>query len=138
MAPEMIARCGFKCHDCAAFIANNRTHADQVRAAEGWATYFGLVAPPEQIRCNGCMSADRGGYESPEKNCPIAPCAKGKGFRNCAECGEYPRDKLEARMRVCDEVIERHRVKAPRKEYDRFIAPYDARTTLNAIRKAKE
>jgi diguanylate cyclase (GGDEF)-like protein len=81
---DMIGRCGFKCHACLAFKDNNPTAADQSRVAEGWARYSGLVVPPEKIRCNGCMAKDRGEYDFPDMNCPIAPCEIARATR-------YPR-----------------------------------------------
>ena len=134
---DMIARCGFKCNACLAFKGNNTTAADQARVAEGWAKYFGLVVLPEKIRCNGCMAKDRGAYDFPDMNCPIAPCVIARGLDNCAGCSEYPCDRLEARMRACDEVKQRFRGAVSPEEYECYIAPYDARTTLNDIRKAK-
>jgi hypothetical protein len=40
-------------------------------------------------------------------------------------------------MRACDEVKQRFRGAISHEEYERFIAPYDARTILNDVRKAK-
>jgi hypothetical protein len=47
---RMIARCGFECHVCMAFIANHRTPSGQTRVAHGWSKYFGVVVRPEKIR----------------------------------------------------------------------------------------
>jgi hypothetical protein len=134
---EMISRCGFKCHACMAFKDNNKTAADQAVVAHGWAEYFGVVVLPEKIRCNGCLAKDRGGYDFPDTDCPIAPCVTAKGLDNCAGCPDYACEKLETRMRACDEVRERFLGKVSREEFERFIMPYDSRTTLNGIRKTK-
>jgi len=134
---EMIARCGFTCDACMAFTDNNHTAADQALVAEGWARYYDVVVPPEKIRCNGCLAQDRGGYAYPDPNCPIAPCVTAKGLDTCAECADYPCEKLEARMRACDEVKARFLGTISCEELERFIMPYDARTILNRIRKDK-
>ncbi len=134
---EMIARCGFKCHRCGAFIDNNKTPEDQARIADAWKKYFGLVVVPETIRCNGCLAHDRGANEYPSKNCPIAPCVVARGIHSCADCAEYPCKNLEELMRSCDKVIQRFRGVVPGEEFERFIAPYDCHATLNAIRRVK-
>ncbi len=134
---EMIGRCGFRCDVCMAFVDNNNTAADQARVAEAWSKYFGLTVPPQQIRCNGCLAEDRGGYEFPDQKCPIAPCVVSRGLGNCAFCADYPCEKLEGRMRACGGVAKRFRDAVPKEEFERFVAPYDARTTLNEIRKNK-
>lgn len=131
---EMIARCGFKCHACMAFKDNNMTPADQARVAEGWLKYFGLTVSPETIRCNGCMAQDRGGYDFPSLTCPIAPCVVERGLDNCAACADYPCAKIEELMRVCEQVKARFQGSISADEFDRFIAPYDARATLSHTR----
>jgi hypothetical protein len=132
---EMTARCGFQCHLCLAFRENNKDRADQARVAAGWSKYFGLDVPPEQIRCNGCLSDDSGGFDFPDKNCPIRPCAIERGLANCAYCEDYPCEKLEVRISGVEEVMKRFFGTIPQEEYNSFIAPYDARKTLDGIRK---
>jgi hypothetical protein len=132
---EMIARCGFKCHQCLAFRENNKNLSDQIRVAKGWSEYFGLDVPPEKIQCNGCLSDDCGGTDFPDKNCPIRPCVIKKNLENCASCKDYPCQKLEERMTGVEAVTKRFYDKIPQEEYDNFIAPYDARKTLDGIRR---
>jgi hypothetical protein len=132
---EMIARCGFQCHLCQAFRKNNKDHADQVRVATGWSKYFGLDIPPEKIRCNGCLPDENGGFEFPDQNCPIRPCAIERGLENCAYCENYPCEKLEGRMSGVEAVAKRFLSTITQEEYDHFIAPYGARKTLDGIRK---
>ena len=132
---EMIARCGFKCHLCLAFQENNKDRSDQIRVAEGWSKYFGLDVRPEKIQCNGCLPNDTGGLDFPDKNCPIRPCVIERGLDNCACCEDYPCEKLEERMTGVEAVVRRFRGKIPQEEYDNFIPPYDARKTLDGIRR---
>jgi hypothetical protein len=131
---EVIARCGFKCHSCLAYKENNRDHADQLRVAAGWSKYFDLNIPPEKIRCNGCLSANCNGFDFPVKNCPIRPCVVARGIDNCAYCGDYPCEKLEARMAGFEEVAKRFGQSIAQEEYGKFIALYDSRKTLEGIR----
>jgi hypothetical protein len=130
----MIARCGFRCDLCGALVRNSPTSADRLDAAAGWAKYFHLKVKPDSMRCNGCLARDCSGYEFPEKNCAIRRCVLERGIDNCAACAEYPCTKLEKRMRGVEKVIKRFRNEVPKREFDRFIAPYDARTTLNQLR----
>jgi len=132
---EIIARCGFKCHLCLAYKENNRNHDDQHRVAVGWSEYFDLNVQPEKIQCNGCLSDDSGGFDFPDKNCPIRPCVLAKGIDNCSHCEDYPCEKLEGRMTGVEEVAKRFCGTVPQDEYDKFIAPYDSRRTFDEIRK---
>jgi hypothetical protein len=132
---EMIARCGFSCHLCLAFRENNKNHADQVRVANGWLEYFGLDIPPEKIRCDGCLPDDSGEFDFPDQNCAIRLCVVEKGLENCAYCEDYPCEKLEARMSSVEKVAKRFQGTIKQEGYDNFIAPYDARKTLDGIRK---
>lgn len=134
---EMIARCGFKCHACVAFSGINKTSRDQEAAARAWKKYYGLVVPATEIRCNGCLSTDRGGYRFPEPSCYFSACVRKKGVDNCAACSEYPCQRLRRRMEECDEVCEKFRDTIPRVEFRKCIAPYDMRSRLESIRKKK-
>jgi hypothetical protein len=120
---------------CLAFRENNKDRSDQIRVAKGWSEYFGLDVPPEKIGCNGCLPGDSGGLDFPDKNCPIRPCVIGRGLDNCATCEDYPCEKLEERMTGVEAVVRRFRGKIPQEEYDNFIPPYDARKTLDGIRR---
>jgi hypothetical protein len=135
--PTMIARCGFRCHACPAFEANLKSPADQARAAESWARFFGVRVPPQKVRCRGCLEPNRDGNEYPDRNCPIAPCAAARGLDNCAACGEFPCPKAEERLRSCDEVLARFRGSVSPEDFARFLAPYDARATLQGIREGR-
>ncbi len=135
--PEMIARCGFKCHDCVAFVGRNKTPEDQAEAARAWRKYFDLAVPAADIRCNGCLAKDRGSYRFPERSCYFSACVLKRGLDNCGACSEYPCGRLEARMKSCDKVCEKFRNRITRAEFRKCIAPYDLKTTLDRIRGRK-
>ncbi|HET9131324.1 MAG TPA: DUF3795 domain-containing protein, partial [Terriglobia bacterium] len=59
----MVARCGFRCDQCGAFVKNSPTAADRLEAAAVWSKYFGLSVRPRDMRCNGCLAKDRHGYK---------------------------------------------------------------------------
>lgn len=133
----IVARCGFRCDLCGAFVKKSSTAADRRVVAAAWSKYFRLKVKPASIRCNGCLSQDRGGYEYPAKNCATRRCVIKRNIANCAECTEYPCKALETRMCGVDKIIDRFREKMAKREFDRFIAPYDARITLNRLRQRK-
>ena len=131
---EIVSRCGFRCYACPAFAGNNKTFADQLKTAAGWSRYFGIKMSPDKIRCNGCLSEDCGGYDLPDNECPIRPCVLERGMKSCADCFDFPCEKLETRMKSVNEAIIRFKGKITREEYDTFVAPYDYRKTLGEIR----
>ncbi len=131
----LIAPCGFRCDRCLAFRANAKTHADRVRGSAAWAKYYHLQVSPQRMQCHGCAEGHVAGLDFPDGKCEIRPCVLGRGLQNCAVCGEYACKALEARMSSCDKVVQRFRGAIPADEFDRFIAPYDCRATLEDIRK---
>lgn len=133
--PRMIARCGFKCHACLAFVGVNKTTENQAKAAKAWKKDYDLAVPAADIRYNGCLSKDRGGYRFPEPHCYFSACAQDRGLDNCAGCPEYPCMKLERRMRKCDAVLDRFRGRIPERDFKGCLAPYDPRFTLDRLRK---
>ncbi len=129
----IVARCGFRCDLCPAFFKNSRTAADRLAASAGWSRYFHLHVKPEAMRCNGCFAAPRADRTFPDKKCSIRRCVTERELGNCAACKAYPCVELEQRMKRVEKVIRRFQKKIARKEFDRFIAPYDARKTLNRL-----
>jgi len=135
---EMIARCGFKCHVCLAFNGINKTPEDREEASRAWKKYYGLNIPAAEMRCNGCLSKDRGGYRFPEPNCYFSACVQKRGLDNCAACSIYPCERLEERMRGCDRVRDKFHDRISRSEFQKCIAPYDMRATLERLRRRRK
>ena len=132
-----IAPCGFCCDRCLAFVANAKTHADRVRGSAAWAKYYHLQVAPQRMQCHGCRGASVEGLRFPDPKCEIRPCVLDRGLETCAECDEYPCHALQSRIESCDEVVIRCRGQIPADEFERFIAPYDCRTTLEDLRKGR-
>jgi hypothetical protein len=133
----IIARCGFWCDSCGAFVKNNKSKADRLEVAVGWSKYFHLTMKPDSLRCNGCLADECGDHDLPEKNCVIRRCVIKRKLENCGECSDYPCKELEERMAGVEKVIKRFENEIPKKEFQRFIAPYDARTTFDRLRTGK-
>lgn len=61
---QMISFCGLDCSKCGVFLAMKENN-DQKRAevAQEWSNLFNVEIKPEDINCDGCLSAyaeDRG------------------------------------------------------------------------------
>lgn len=132
-----IAPCGFRCDQCLAFVANAKTHADRVHGSAAWARYYHLQVSPQHMQCHGCRAGRIEGLQFPDPECEIRQCALDRGVETCAECSEYPCDALESRFESCDEVVRRCCGQIPADEFERCIAPYDCRATLEDIRKTR-
>jgi hypothetical protein len=130
----IVSCCGYRCDLCPAFVKNNSSAADRLAVAAGWSKYFKLRMKPDSIRCHGCLAEDSGGCDLPPQDCAVRRCVIERKLDNCAGCAEYPCKELERRMRGVEKTIRRFQGKILKREYDRFIAPYDARTMLNRLR----
>ncbi|MCL5020292.1 MAG: DUF3795 domain-containing protein, partial [Bacteroidetes bacterium] len=83
---EIVARCGFRCDECMAYVANNHSHEDQVKVASAWCKYFQLDVPAENLRCNGCWGEKSEGQSVPDPSCAIRACVMERGMNTCADC----------------------------------------------------
>jgi len=90
---EVIGYCGLVCSRCSAFIATQKNdEAGKVRIAERWSKDFYVKFGKEDITCDGCGSERVSGYC--RNVCRVWPCARERGVKTCAHCGEYPCEKL--------------------------------------------
>lgn len=90
----MNAYCGLECTKCDAFIATERNDdALRAKVAAEWAKMYGAPILPEHINCTGCRSEGIKVYYC-EHMCQIRACAGGRAFETCADCGEFPCEKL--------------------------------------------
>jgi hypothetical protein len=60
-----------------------------------------------------------------------------RGLDNCAACPAYPFKRLEERMGACDRVRDKFQDRIPRGAFQKCIAPYDMRATLERLRGRK-
>ncbi len=91
---KLIAFCGLSCTDCPAYLAGGRfSEEDRVKTAAEWSTdSFPLTAT--DIDCHGCIGADDQ-LVSFCRACDIRKCGVEKNVDICADCREYPCEKLE-------------------------------------------
>ncbi len=109
---QIVAPCGLICTECAAYKATRAEDANAIAAvAAEWSRKYGIPFEPENIWCDGCTTvSERTAHHTRE--CPIRPCALGRGVTTCAKCADY----------CCGQLSRVHR-----------LAP-EARRTLDGIR----
>jgi hypothetical protein len=89
---EMIGYCGYNCHLCA---ARSDDPAVRQKLVDGWRKIFGHQDyTAENVKCDGCLSDGT----VADKSCQARPCAKEKGLESCADCDEFPCDKMKNLM----------------------------------------
>lgn len=126
---EIIARCGYRCDLCPAYVDNVKDDEDRRMTSDGWFKYFGFRVPPEEIGCRGCSP------DCIDKDCPVRPCAEEKGLPNCGRCDEFPCPKVESRMCFIERFLAEHKdLVVPPEDYRRFFTPYEGKERLARIK----
>jgi len=96
----MIACCGLNCKECPTYRAtqDNNDEARQ-RVATQWSKMFHMNFSIGDINCDGCLSgSDR--MFGHCRNCQIRSCSIEKEYDTCAECDDYPCNKLSAFFQI--------------------------------------
>ncbi|MFX1593591.1 MAG: DUF3795 domain-containing protein, partial [Promethearchaeota archaeon] len=87
---KMIGYCGYNCYLCAARSDDINIRQKMVDA---WRKYLGHeIYTAENVACDGCKSK---GDKIADKNCKARPCARDKGLESCAQCDDFPCDKVK-------------------------------------------
>ncbi|MFX0023315.1 MAG: DUF3795 domain-containing protein [Candidatus Hermodarchaeota archaeon] len=87
---NMIGYCGYNCYLCAARSDDIKLRQKLVDA---WRKYLGHeMYTAENVACEGCKSK---GDKIADKNCEARPCAQEKGFESCAQCNDFPCNKVK-------------------------------------------
>jgi len=92
----MIAYCGLVCTDCDAYKATQAGDMEALaKMAEEASVQFDMEMTAADSMCDGChaTSGRQIGYCH---ECAIRLCAIHRDIQTCAECDEYPCDKIEA------------------------------------------
>ena len=96
---EMIGYCGSNCHGCAIYLATREQDPKkkrEMRVDIAWniKEHYGWECKPEDVAdCDGCKTET--GRHFSGGDCQVRKCARDKGLENCADCNEYPCEKLE-------------------------------------------
>jgi len=86
---EMIGYCGYNCHLCA---ARSGDMSVRQRMVDAWKKYLGHENyTAENVECEGCKSKRD---KIADKQCKARPCARDKGLDSCAQCDDFPCDKV--------------------------------------------
>jgi len=134
---DIIGRCGYICSRCLAYRENIKSEADKKRFRDGLLKYYRHPLPVETCYCDGCLADDSENPILLTADCRVRPCAVKKGLENCAFCDRYPCRTLERKFIDGKKVVAKYGRPIPKRDYDRFVAPYESRKTLDAIRAKK-
>ncbi|MBW2322735.1 MAG: DUF3795 domain-containing protein [Deltaproteobacteria bacterium] len=85
---ELLAPCGLYCGVCGVYIATND---ENQKFKERLSTVYNL--PPDQIKCQGCLSDERFVYC---RVCSIRTCALEKKYEGCHQCHDFPCELIDA------------------------------------------
>ena len=131
-----IAACGNDCASCPRYTAHpfEKTEEELKRTAELWRDigYRDCIMTSEETACHGC---------SPENWCRfgIISCCTGKGIRSCAECSDYPCDKLKECFTVTASFEPACRKACTDKEYESIKkAFFEKKENLDSMREDTE
>lgn len=127
---EMLSLCCFRCDLCLAWRPNVEREDRRRELSDGWHTYFGFRVPPGEIVCDGC-TRDAGAVTL-DSGCPVRPCVLGRGLASCAECEDYPCDRIRERLIAFEELTAGRDV--PGQDREMFIRPYENRARIERMR----
>ena len=87
---QMVGYCGYNCYLCAARSEDINIRQKMI---EAWRKYLGHEHySAENVKCEGCKSE---GDKIADKQWKARPCARNKGFESCAQCDEFPCEKVQ-------------------------------------------
>lgn len=90
---SQIGYCGYNCGICA---GRSEDIAERRKMVEGWKKLYGHKMYTEDNvpiarPCCGCRNEG----EMADTSCQVRPCAKSKGVESCADCSDFPCDKIQ-------------------------------------------
>jgi len=86
--------CGLDCNECVVYKATQQGNMLKLReTAAKWSEEENRVYEAEDLLCDGCHSDRLSKYCT---ICEVRKCGLELALRTCADCGEYPCDKLRA------------------------------------------
>jgi len=89
---RLIVFCGLDCTECPAYNATKEDDAERlVELAKQWST-LEMRFEAGDLFCDGCHGPRTFKWCG---ECPIRLCGLELGLENCAQCGDYPCEKLE-------------------------------------------
>lgn len=127
-----IAACGNDCASCPRYTAHpfEKTEEELNRTAELWRDigYRDRIMDPSEMACRGCSPGNWCRYG-------IISCSTAKGISSCAECPDYPCDKLLECFTVTASFEPACRQACTDEEYETIKrAFFDKKANLDSIR----
>lgn len=92
----MIGACGLLCHGCPAYLALKKKDSElQKETAAAWSRLYQTDIKPEDIHCTGCTSSTDALFAHCYE-CYYRNCSHEKKISTCAQCRDYPCEKLQS------------------------------------------
>lgn len=129
---EIIAACGNNCAVCPRHIPKSDRSLE--RTARMWRKigYRDYTASAEEMECGGCTKENFCRYK-------IAECVFDRGYKTCADCGEYPCERIRSAFKRT--IDYEPRIKAVCTENDDEIlhkAFFEKEKNLNELKRQRE
>lgn len=101
---ERISYCGINCSTCPAYVATQKEQEPvKIRIAKLWSDQDYQYDACE-ITCKGCREPWGKKFRHCQ-DCEVRACARKKLYTTCAECADYPCQKLISLYQTLDEKI---------------------------------
>ena len=128
---KIISSCGNDCSACPRYTAHpyEKTEDELRHTAELWMKigYRNEIVSNEEISCLGCNTENWCRYR-------IVKCCGERNIKNCAECEEYPCEKLKECFEVTKSFEPTCRKVCTDEEYERLKkAFFEKEKNLNAL-----
>ena len=92
----IIGACGLVCSECKAYKATQAYDSVAIACiAEQWSKQYKVEFKPEDVWCEGCMTAGQRKNRHCATGCGIRACVQSRGLSDCAQCPDYTCDKLK-------------------------------------------
>ncbi|MCL2641739.1 MAG: DUF3795 domain-containing protein [Phycisphaerales bacterium] len=92
----IIGACGLICSECNAFKATQAYDSAAIACiAEKWSKQYKHEFRPEDVWCEGCMTAGQRKNHHCVTSCGIRACVKSRKLSDCAQCPDYSCDMLK-------------------------------------------
>ena len=86
------APCGLYCGACSIYVAGIRGDSKRLeQIARAMAEYLGRPVEVKDLACGGCLS---GVIALQCRDCVRRACALGKGLTHCAQCSDFPCQRI--------------------------------------------
>lgn len=103
---ERLSYCGINCSTCPAYVATQKDQENvKIKIAKLWSDKDHQYEACE-ISCKGCHEPWGKKFRHCQE-CEVRACARGKLYATCAECPDYPCNKLEHLLNTLDKKIAR-------------------------------